>query len=327
MVELLNPFSSAEQKATAPYAPKGIVYSQRLFRFLTTQASTHGVHPDIATGVTEFFFRSFSDDCFPVVQPLALMQGLAEITEGLNYSKSRSLRYLTGDVGVDQTVSQVLANARWMVDNFGLDFFSRSTNSSQQRKSFFKASIPDSQFYLSAKGGSGSGTFSVDFALGVEKRHGYTVSGEIWRSGFDTEVLANGALGIRLIRTGTAVRHDASKTEKFDEFKHDFKTSPARVLTFILIGVSRSFAAEQIIALTTVGAQRLSTLPRKDRAYNYTNHYQEMGFTIQDNGLWLRLTREQHPRKKEIEGMTRISQAFVNLIDQDGNRFPVRSIS
>lgn len=303
---------------------KGRVYRQQLKEALSHYGAILQVPTDAVTGYSSYLISTFSDNHFNPRALFEFLESITGITGGINYHKSGSFKYLPTSDSVDEVLAQAYRNAGFMVDTLGIDFFSRTNDSSKIRKTLFKASIPESDFYLSAKAGSGAGTFSVDLALGIEKRSGfYDTSGEIWRSGFDTERLDNGSIGTRIIRTGNGVKFDPIKASKFDEFKAIFKISPARALTFILIGCMNSLVPSRITALTTEGAKTISSLPNTPTAYNYTGLFREFGFEDQKGAFWMVGMDQRNPRKREIAGVERISEAFRNLVDPQGQSFPL----
>lgn len=327
MFELLTKSPQADtQPSTSITAPfnlwknGGSIDRHRLYTALRTCAAYRGIQPDVSYGVNSFVSQRFMDPSFNLAPIVTFMVSLAELTEGKNFYKSRSLNYLTDRCNVGTALDQTLGNAGYMVNLFGIDFFSRDPRFPERRKTFFKALIPDSAFYLTAKGGSGAGTFSIDLALGIEKGQGFRKnSGEIWRTGLDTEILPNGELGIRFIRTGSGVRHDPLKTAQFEEFKHTFKTSPARALTFLAVNYAQRLSPIRITALTTHGAKILSTLPKDPRAYDYSRLFLGMGFTEQDdNQYWFQLADLTHPRRRERVGFRRLTEAFSELKDANG---------
>ena len=331
MVEPLQNLSLADTQPlpdiTVPFKPwknGGLINRHRLFKTLATCATHQGVQPDVSYGVNAFLHKRFLHPDFNLAQVVTFMVALSQLTEGVNYYKSRSLNYLSEGSDVDAVLHQTLENARFMIGFFGLDFFSRSHRFPERRKIFFKALIPDSNFYLTAKAGSGAGTFSVDFALGIEKGQGFASNrGEIWRTGFDTEVLPDEKLGVRIIRTGNGVRHDPSKTAQFEVFKDSFKTSPARALTPLVICYAQRVRPDRITALSTHGAKILSSLPKDPHAYSYTRLFREIGFVGREDGYWLELAALPNPRKRERAGFERLTETFRNLRDADGKSLPL----
>lgn len=302
----------------------GLINRRILYKAIKACATYRGIQPDVAVGTNTFLQTKFLQEEFKLAQIVAFMVTLSELTDGINFYKSRSLNYLSESNDVGLVLDQTLENARFMTNLFGLDFFSRNCRFPERRKTFFRALIPDSDFYLTAKGGSGAGTFSVDLALAIAKGQDYTINtGEIWRTGFDTEHLPDGKRGVRIIRTGTAVKHDPLKTAQFEEFKRSFKTSPARALTFILLYYAQKLHPDRLIAITTQGARRLSSLRKSRHSYDYTHLFQEIGFAGQEDESWLELADLANPRKKERAGFERLTEALHNLRDADGRTLPL----
>lgn len=304
---------------------KGSIYRQQLSQAITHYGSALQLPTDARLGYTHYLINTFPDNHFNPRTLFEFLQSMIDITSGVNFHKSRSFNYLPTSDDVGEVLDQAAKNARFMVDVFGMGFFTRRSEFSTERATLFRSIIPDSNFYLSAKGGSGAGTFSVDFALGIEKGRGFdNTSGELWRGGFDTEKLADGGVGARIIRTGNGVKFDSVKASKFDEFKSTFKISPARALTFVLLQCIGFLDPAKVSALTTEGAKTISSLPSKSTAYNYTALFREFGFESQASALWMELVDKKSPRKREIPGMGRIFEAVESLVDSSGQPFPLK---
>lgn len=300
----------------------------RLYPVLEGYIAKLGIHPDVNFGINSFLKNKFPNPFFDLAPILEFAAALTVLTGGRNFFKSRSFNYISDNQDVGQVLHQALGNAQFMVGVFGTDFFSRNERSPLKRKTFFKAQIPDSNFYLSVKGGSGAGTFSVDFAIGVHKEHNWeNTLGEIWRTGIDTETLADGKRGVRIIRTGGGVRHESAKEAKFEEFKDHFKMPPARALSLMVVNYAQTVDPGRISALSTLGARTLSTLPNTPHSYDYSRLFRHLGFIEEENGLWLEKPADQliywlQPGRREKAGYERIQTAVGNLRDFAGEQFP-----
>lgn len=59
--------------------------------------------------------------------------------------------------------------------------------------------------------------------------------------------------------------------------------------------------------------------PKDPRAYDYTHLFLGMGFIEQnDNPYWLQIANFPNPRRRERVGFRRLTEAFSELKDADG---------
>ena len=310
----------------------------RLHEGLNIYGERKGISPNLIFGVYNYA-RRWNLHTPPLDEPaLRLLDNLHEVTDLPDFFKSRSFNYISEEEDPAIAFSQALNNARYFVDLVGQDFFATKD---EERATIFKAPIADTNFFLSCKGGSGAGTFSLDFAIGIDWGQPFIKpSGELWRTGIDTETVGSDeTLTTRIIRTGSAVKNDVDKKKGYPEFRNKFKISPQRALAFLSMYVSRNLGAGRIDALTTEGAIALSTLGRSKTPYNYTNLFEGVGFDHSDNPSWLSVsdlqenfypTLETTPenqnglRSHEANGMDKVLEAFKDLHGPDGQPFPIK---
>lgn len=305
---------STIDSSISPALPRKPVGWKQLYRVLVSSLASEQVHPNIIAGVNRWVQGKFTQTDYPARLIAEFIYNLSGIMGGSDFSKSTGFNYLT-DQDLGQSLTQATENAQRMVGLVGQRLYRRDPAKSSIRETVLKAPLGDG-FALTLKGGSGAGTFSLDFAVGVE-REDWRNRGELWRTGFDTETLPDGGIGVRIVRTG-GVKPTPDRNKKFDEFKHVFRMSPARALTILLVNWAQKHVKPDVItALTTCGAQTLSTLPTNNTAYDYSCLYRQMGFSERDN-YWLVLNGDLRVGKREIAGVDKLAQASTRLIDRWG---------
>lgn len=299
-----------------------------LLQVLRSKTALLTPDPDVVFGINSFVKKRFSNETFDLLPILSFTATLSRITAGANFYKSRSFNYISESEDLAEVLRLAAENACFLTSIFGVDFFSRRDGFSGERKTFFKAQIGETDFYLSAKGGSGAGTFSVDYAIGVLKDgNRENNKGELWRTGFDTEMLCGTGRNLRIIRTGNGVRYDPYKTLKFEEFKNYFKSTPARFLTSLISRSAHFLNAAEVIALTTEGAKVLSSLPKRANAYNYSRLFTQMGFEEDQRRFWMKYTDPgSHTglSRREKRNFEVVADAFCNLKSLRGEEFPLK---
>lgn len=307
---------------------------------MTMYAQAQGISPDLALGVYQFAVRWNLARLTQLAPTLQFLDDLHEIAGSSGIFKSKSFNYLSDKPTATETFSDALGNARYMIGLVGPEVFGRE---GPRRSTAFRAPIANSDFFLSCKGGSGAGAFSLDFAIGIDKGQEHTsTAGELWRTGIDTEDTDEGpGKTVRIIRTGSGVKKDLLKMEKFLEFRRKFKTSPPRALAFLALYFAHSLGAEHLKALSTQGALKLSSLSRSKDPYDYSQLFEGVGFSEDgENKNWLSITNLQENfhdairttpggdqnglRSYEASGIHEVLDAFENLRGPDGNPFPVK---
>ncbi len=312
---------------------------RRLYDVLGLYGAARGISPNVVFGVYNYARLRDVVGNDRLGKVLQFIDDLHELTGTPDFFKSRSFNYIFEGEEMAEVFNQALSNARFMVELAGVRFFAREHG---KRGIIFKAPIADSDFFLSLKGGSGAGTFSMDFAIGVDKgQKALSTLGELWRTGVDTEIPEDGQGRIvRIIRTGTGViRNDPLKTEKFKEFRKRFKITPQRALAFLALYFAYSLGAEGIKALSTNGAKRLSSLGRSANPYDYSQLFKGVGFVEGENPHWLYVpdlpenfyfTLETTPenqnglRAYEASGMHKVLEGFQSLQGPEGEECPIR---
>lgn len=176
------------------------------------------------------------------------LEQLSHLTKGINFYKSNALRYIYEGEKLKECLCQILANGKFWIEKFGIEFFARNHDYSKARAEFMKSSIDD-EFYLSCKGGSGIGTFSLDFAIGIEKGQKAMPTKEIWRMGIDTQETKD-RTSLRIIRTGGALKKThvdyEKKYNKSNVFKKLYGISPPRALAFIAMYIGKDLPVNEI---------------------------------------------------------------------------------
>ncbi len=309
----------------------------RLFDGLNIYGERKGISPNLIFGVYNYA-RRWNLHTSPLGEPaLKLLDDLHEVTDLPDFFKSRSFNYISEEEDPVIAFSRASHNARYLISLVGQDFFA---SKDKERATIFKAPIADTKFFLSCKGGSGAGTFSLDFAIGIDWGQPFNkTSGELWRTGIDTETEDSaGSLATRIIRTGSAVKKDVDKIKGYSEFRKKFKISPQRCLAFLAMYVAHSLGAHELRALSTPGALRLSSLAKSKEAYDYSQLFEGVGFAVGDNENWLEVPDLQNDfyralettpdnmnglRRHEARGMHHILESFENLRGPDDQAFPI----
>ncbi|HUQ85795.1 MAG TPA: hypothetical protein VM077_05720 [Candidatus Limnocylindrales bacterium] len=304
---------------------------------LILYASDRGISPNVAFGVYNYARHWNLDRKDHLGATVQFMDDLYTLTGKPDFFKSRSFNYISEDE-MTRAYQQALGNADFMIKQVGMGLFTREDESA--RSIVYRAPINGTDFILSCKGGAGAGTFSLDFAIGVDKGRAATnTSGELWRTGIDTEGTEDEkGKAVRIIRTGSAVKFDPGKTEKFAEFKKVFKITPPRALAFLTLYLAHSLGAEKVKALSTTGAINLSSLRRSKNPYDYSQLFESVGFepgaenwhtipNFQDSFYSTIETKPDNPnglRSYETTGMHEVLEAFQNLRGSDGKPFPIK---
>jgi hypothetical protein len=166
---------------------------KKIVTILGALGETLHIPKNICTGIARYFieknlYRSPED----LITAIQFIIEICGITNEQTFFKSNNPQ---------SAFSQGSENAQFMISLMGMDFFLPSSQDPLVRKNLMLAELPGTDLYLSCKGGSGAGTFSLDFAIGVLKDNKTKVGGELWRTGIDTEKTLDGR-NVRIIRTG-----------------------------------------------------------------------------------------------------------------------------
>lgn len=311
----------------------------RLEDILNEYGEAKGIPHNLTFGIYKFV-RKWN------VQSKAELSKLLKFTDGIHqaagktdFYKSNSFNYISEKETLPEVLDDALDNARTLVGLVGPEFFARE---GKNRATLFKAQIADTDFVLTCKGGAGAGTFSLDFAIGIDRdRDPLDTAGELWRLGIDTEKTENSdGRSVRIIRTGSGVRQqDPLKVEKYKEFRKKFKIAPSRALTFLSLYFAHTLNAVDIRALSTEGAKKLSSLSNSKEPFDYSRLFIDAGFEEKSGPNWHTVpslaenfystlattTNQGHGlRGYEARGMHNIWLAFQNLQNQDGVSFPIK---
>lgn len=266
---------------------------------------------------------------------VTFLQELQQLMNGQDFYKSNSFNYIYEGDEIGDALAQIMANARYWIEIMGSGFFERYSPHSRNRKTLMVSQI-DTDFFLSAKAGSGMGAFSIDFAIGIEpKDYAPNVpSGEIWRSGIDTERTADHT-SMRIIRTGSAIKMSKEKYEQksrmYLEFKKRYGLSPQRALAFLAMYVGKDLdGIDEIKALSSIGVHNpdLHLIRGSKVCFDYSRLFQSVGFRPSENLHWLTIGNPQEGfyqalettaqnknglRAYETTGLDKVLDAFRSL--------------
>lgn len=298
---------------------------------------------EVVQGLCEYVVRRQFVPTIDVTDIVFLMlQFLGEIkilTGNTNYYKSNAFKYIHDSDNARECFTQILENAKFWIQRFGIDFFSRNEYDRRERGQIMRSKIDD-DFYLSCKGGSGMGTFSLDFAIGLSQHYHNLPSGEVWRMGVDTQATSKGT-AMRIIRTGSAIKGSQAnieeKTAKYALFKKRYGLTPPRALAFLAMYIGKDLNVDEICAISSEGINnRQLSLGSVGRIqFDYTSHFKSVGFFEATDSNWLTMgnpatnfysslqTTATDPnglRAHETDGMDTILKAFRGLkgIDKKG---------
>lgn len=189
----------------------------------------------------------------------------------------------------EASVHSALENARYMRERFG-DVTFAAQGSHQRRLHQVTWIAPlDRDYHINVRGGSGAGTFSIDFGLGVIDYHREVPKyKELWRTGIDT-VHSDEILAARFIRTGTGIKDgkNSFKGESFDKFYKKYGLLPQRLLGLVGLYFMRELEPAYAFALTTEGARTLSSLNHSKGGCDYTKIFSCLGFRTTSDRNWL----------------------------------------
>ncbi|KKP36725.1 MAG: hypothetical protein UR28_C0039G0036 [Candidatus Peregrinibacteria bacterium GW2011_GWF2_33_10] len=199
--------------------------------------------------------------------------------------KARSFSYPC-ESNFENTSSAVLYNAEYCLSVFGRDLF---MNEDGRRRRILSVDIEGTDFVLTCKGGNGTSTFSIEFAIALKSHN--PANGEIWRAAMDFESSPEGASIGRIISMGGAYCENKNgyeeKNEAYKLFYKKFRLRPQRTLIFLLLFLAYDLNLSEIKALSTVGAKEMSLLNRSREAMDYSYWLSSCGFSQLAFPNWL----------------------------------------
>lgn len=319
-----------------------------LARFMLEASAETGWDAQLAHGVADRIAKNFSTEkglskIMIARQAMRLTDSLEGLRAEQPFYKARSFNYLVDPgTSLSDFTEQSLENAGFWVSLLGTDFFERTASGG--RSEHYRAVIGNSGFALTAKPGSGASTFSLDLAIAYnrygDERDFNGPPHELWRLGIDSGFGADSEdVSGRIIRTGGATKNgDELKTHAFDRFRRDFASMPHRLLTFCSMYVMYEFGFRKAQALTTQGAEELSSLKNSKGCVSYTDIHRRAGFKPGNNKWWLEIQnlQEELPRliaspaadsgmsPHEPAAVHLLIDAFNNLSNSEGQPLPVR---
>lgn len=225
-----------------------------------------------------------------------LVSGIAHYEIDRPLFSVKPFRYLplpeTPEINVknsaESSVRSAISNMTYMQDRFGSAVFSAESPSNRSVRAYTWRAPIDTDYELRVGGGSGSGTFSIDFGLGFMDRSGeFSKYKELWRCGVDT-THHDGALGARFIRTGSGVKEgkNSLKGVAFDAFNKRYDIMPQQLLGFVGLYFMRELEPDYALALTTEGATKLSTLKNSKGGCDYDGIFTNIGFRESTDSNW-----------------------------------------
>jgi hypothetical protein len=262
------------------------------------------------------------------------------------YIDGKDLVYLA-DQGksAPYVIDNIKANLEYWGQILGKSIFGITEARGSIEPDIWKVELPLEGYYLAIKGGSGSGTFSLDISIGYNEKSNASnaLAGQIWRIGIDVEKSDAGELSMRIIRTGTGQKSqgEEGRREKIEEirgrFLEHYKVSPQRLLLFLALEIAYDLKFNTIKALSTQGAMDLSLLSRSKNPPDYTASMTDVGFKYQE-GNWHQISDlqknfydilagngyEEALRPHEVRGFDTILKAFRALRNQKGDNIPIQ---
>ncbi len=310
----------------------GMMEKTELRSFLQAAGEVVGVREDVVVGLGEYLITK---NCLGSLrkQLPAVLQFLNEMKQTMGeqpYYKEHSFRYMAETSQPSERLELAADNARFWVNTMGREFFTRNRQCATQLSGGFYAPIGD-EFYLSCKGGSGSGTFCLDFAIGLKEGLRKSSPHELWRTGLDTQRTETGRAG-RIIRTGTGVKPNGEnyehKASMFKRFHEVVGIKPPRALALLAMYVAYDLKLDELWALSNEGARTLGTLKNSKGDCHYSELFAQTGFVESANPNWLKVEDLQdgfydalqtHPGKQsglrsyESAGLGRVLDACKQL--------------
>ena len=234
------------------------------------------------------------------------------------------------------------ANFQYWTRVFGPEIFGTNQNKEHIEPAVWKAWLPLEGYYLSLKGGSGSGTFSIDIGIGFDDKHSDELRGQIWRVGVDIEIVS-GKPVFRIIRTGSGQKSHGDDVRKKGledvrkVFLDEYTVSPQRLLLFLALEMAYVLKFNTVRGLSTQGAMDLSLLSRSKNPPDYTASMTGAGFTARE-GNWHEMVDYQERyydilagngyedalQPHEVTGFDSALKTFNKLESPDGRTIPLQ---
>lgn len=249
-------------------------------------------------GIFQFVRNSLKQNEGPIKIDTAkeLIGDIADFEQGRLIKSRIPFRYMPsrnsfedGERGItaDDTVAGAVSNMRYMVDKFGGDTFAVIDSEYGFVPPVQWQAPIDDNYAIRIRGGSGAGSFSIDFGLGRTDPDRPWTYNELWRNGIDTYEDDNG-FGARFIRTGSGIKQgDSSKARAFERFRRQYGILPQRFLGIIGLYFMREVNPDYALAATTLGAEKLSTLGNSKGRCDYTGIFSNIGFQPSGDPNWL----------------------------------------
>lgn len=330
---------SIPRELEAPiFSVDGKVDKNLLYKLVIKHGESLGIDQELSRGIYNYIFHNGllkNQNDFRSL--LRFMKQLKDLIGSSHLAKARSFNYIS-EAKATPTFEQACDNASFMVDKLEAPFFEGDIDSRKKRGNYMSSVIPGTKCFLVCTGGMGEGTFAVDFAISANPC--LPLLGQLWHTGFDTERSDDGSLVGRIIGTGSKIgRGDDNKEKKLAINAELFKTlriSAQRALTFLILYLCYDIGVTKMKALTTEGATTLSSLGNATKKFDYSGHFRKIGFPT-EAGNWLEIpdfketfydVLTSSPRKRtglfadETDGLDAIFEAFSNLKDAAGRRFP-----
>ncbi len=256
-----------------------------------------------------------------------------------NFYGRRDMVYLVdANTPLSSIIENMELNYHYWTSIFGDKLFTTGDEATW-RGQILKSDLTLKDYYFSLKGQSGSGTFSVDIAIGHDPRHvNQSTRGEIWRVGMDIEKSPSGERVLRIIRTGSGHKShgDEARVAELknvrDTFLDTYKTSPQRLLLFLTLQIAHDLGFNTVKGLSTQGAMEISTLVNSKKPIDYTASLLDVGLTYRE-GNWHDIQDFQNrfyeifaanwhdtpTARYDVRGHTALVRAFNTLHDEHGN--------
>ncbi len=204
------------------------------------------------------------------------------------YAGAPRIADLELDGSAETTVVSALSNMRYMIDRFDPEVFAATGYRRRNERAVTWRAPIDDTYEMRIRGGSGAGAFSIDLGIGaIDNTRSRPSYKELWRTGIDT-IHAAGAMGARFIRTGSGIKHgDTAKEKAFDDFRQRHRILPQRLLGLTSLYLMRELEPDYVLALSTEGAKRLSSLNHSKSPCDYTGIFTDIGFQPSDDPNWL----------------------------------------
>lgn len=268
------------------HIPPGTRIGTKRFHILQSFCSMHGMSSALGAGLSELGRKANRvDDKESLKQLLLFALWLDAKTKG-NVPTPRSLVYLADTPKpIEHITHNLKTNYAFWKRIFGTDIF-------KEHQTIYKAQLPAPGYFVSVKGGTGSGTFALDIAIGFDgdnpdKKHG----GELWRVGFDIEVDAQGEGFFRIVRTGSGQRSANNEALKernkkiVQGYYEHFTTPPHRLLMFAALEIAYALGFDKVKGLSTEGGDKISTLGNSKSPIDYSAYMSGIGLIPRD-GNW-----------------------------------------